>query len=167
MVSLGKILSLVLIAGTKFLLAPFVAESPPYNLEFWEAFLITTLGGFAGIVLFVFFGDIVASKWSLLVYSIKRLYKSREQLQAEKAKPKKRFSWKTRFIGKVRRRFGLMGIAFVTPCIISIPIGSMVAVGIYRNKYKVLSYISAWLVVWSFALNILAQYFGFSKYFIH
>ena len=157
----------MLLAGIKFLLAPFVAESPPYDLDFWQSFIITTAGGMAGIIVFVFFGHFVLSKWGVFIYLIKRIYKSKEKLEEERNKPRKKFNWKTRFIGRVKRRFGLIGIAFVTPCIISIPIGSVVAVGIYRKKGKVFSYITASLVFWSFVLNILAQYFGLSKYFIN
>ena len=156
----------MLLAGIKFLLAPFVAESPPYDLNFWQSFIITTAGGMAGIIVFVFFGHFVVSKWSAFVYLIKRIYKSKEKLEIEKNKPRKKFNWKTRFIGRVKRRFGLFGIAFVTPCIISIPVGSVIAVGIYRRKGMVLFYITASLVFWSFVLNILAQYFGLSKYFV-
>ena len=157
----------MLVAGTKFLLAPFIAELPPYNLNFWEAFTVTTVGGVAGVVTFVFFGDFVISKWSAFIYLIKRIYKTREQIRNETKHPKKKFNWRSRYVARVKRRFGLIGIAFVTPCIISIPIGSVVAVGFYKNKLKVLAYIFCSLIFWSFVLNILAQYFGISKYFVN
>ena len=167
MISWTKIFSLILIAGSKFLLAPFVAELPPYDLGFWNAFTITTIGGMLGIIVFVFFGDFVVSRWSALVYLLKRIYTSKEKLAEQKNKPRKKFKWRTRFIVRTKRRFGLIGIAFFTPCILSIPIGCVVAVSIYRSKLKVLPYIIVSLFFWSFVLNILAQYFGISKYFVN
>jgi len=80
MFSIGKILTLGLLAGTKFLLAPFAAALPPYSLDFWQAMIITTTGGIAGIITFVFFGDFVISRWSILVYYFKRMYTSKEKL---------------------------------------------------------------------------------------
>lgn len=167
MIAWAEVLLLILLSGTKFLVAPFVAESPPYDLEFRDAFILTTSGGIAGVITFVFFGDFVISRWSNLAYLIRSIYTSKQKLAEFKARPKRKFKRSTRFIVRVKKRFGLAGIAFVTPCIISIPIGCVVAVGFYRQKFKVLAFITVSLLLWSVVLNVLAQFFGLSKYFVN
>ncbi|MCI0446804.1 hypothetical protein L0152_26840, partial [bacterium] len=51
--------------------------------------------------------------------------------------------------------FGLAGVAFITPCIISIPVGSIIAANLYKNKARVLAYLFGSLVLWSLILNYL------------
>ncbi len=167
MLSFGKIVSLALIASVKFLFSPFIAESPPYSLDFLPAFIITTSGGFAGIFVFTYFSNYIFSHWSRIKFYFRRIYMSKEKALHRMHKTGKRFSRTSRFIVWIKKRFGIAGVAFVTPCIVSIPIGCTAAVGLFRNRKKVLLYTSVSLLFWSLVLNVLAHFFGFSKYFVH
>ena len=72
-------------------------------------------------------------------------------------KPKRRFTRKNRLIIRVKNSFGLGGIAFLTPALLSIPIGTMICCGMYPNKKKVFLYQCLSVVFWSFLGAGLAQ----------
>ncbi len=60
-IHLLKILEVALIAGVKFVFAPFEAERQGFN--FGEALLISVAGGIFGIIAFTFIGDAIAYGW--------------------------------------------------------------------------------------------------------
>ncbi|MBI4929127.1 MAG: hypothetical protein HY841_00070 [Bacteroidetes bacterium] len=154
-IHLLKVLEVALIASLKFLIAPFEAER--YGFDFKEAFGITTAGGIFGIIVFTFIGDGIAFIWKKIKNFFRKSVKKDERLL-------KRFKWSTRFIIKTKMRFGLMGVALITPSIISIPIGTFVIHRIYRGKLKNMIILFASLLIWSAALNGLAQYLRLSQY---
>lgn len=149
-------LEVALIASVKFLFAPFEAERHGFN---WiEAFIATTAGGLAGIVLFSFLGTQLVRGWRRFTNLFRRA--------GNKKVPKTtKFNTRNRFIIIVRRKFGLAGIAFITPCIISIPIGTMIASGLYPQRWVVLRYLFVSLILWSVVLNSLAQFLNLSGLF--
>jgi hypothetical protein len=55
---------------------------------------------------------------------------------------------------RIKHRFGLVGIAFITP-IISQPIGAFFAEKFFKNKKKVILYLSISVVFWAIALYVL------------
>lgn len=156
-----KITEVGLIASVKFLFAPFEAER--YNFSFGEAFLVTTIGGLIGIFTFYYAGTKITTWWRHIVALIKSVFMRKPAAVIEQ-KPRKNFTRSRRFTIRVKMRFGLFGIAFVTPCIISIPIGTMIAGNFYRKKKGVLLYFIVSLLLWSLILNGLAQYLRLSQY---
>jgi hypothetical protein len=61
----------------------------------------------------------------------------------------KRFGRMSRLVVHVRQRFGLAGIAFLTPVLFSIPVGVMVAQGIYRSRSSVVSSMCISCIFWA------------------
>jgi hypothetical protein len=153
-----------LIASVKFLLAPFDAERNHFN--FWEAFTITTTGGFIGILAFYFAGANINNWWRHLMALIKSVF-SRKSITEIESTPKRNFTRGRRFIVKTKNKFGLVGIAFITPCLISIPIGTVVATHFFRKRKPVILYLTISLVLWSLVLNGLAQILRLSQYIPH
>lgn len=154
-----KALEVALIASVKFLFAPFEAERQGFTLI--QAFIITTLGAMGGILAFTFVGHGIMVAWRKLTGSIRSFFLRKRN---RKPAPRRKFTGTTRFIARVRQRFGLAGIAFVTPCIISIPVGTLVATGLYRNKPKILAYMFVSLLFWSLLLNGAAHVIKLSRY---
>ncbi len=150
-VYLLKVLEVALIASVKFLIAPFESERYGFNLR--ESFIITTVGGFVGILLFTFLGDVLA-------FSFKKF---RMKFQKSKKKTKK-FTWSTRFFIKTKKRFGLLGVSLITPSIISIPVGTFLIHRLYKGKIKNILVLVLALLIWSTLLNLLAQYLKLSQY---
>ncbi|MDQ3111439.1 MAG: hypothetical protein M3R17_16250 [Bacteroidota bacterium] len=156
-----EVLEVGLIASVKFLLAPFEAER--YHFSFWESFTVTTIGGIIGVFAFYYAGTKIAAWWQHLVALVKSIFSKKPVAQLEK-KHSKKFTRSRRFIIKVKRNFGLVGVAFVTPCIISIPIGTMIAGNFYKKRKGVLFYFIGSVLLWSLILNGLAQYLALSQY---
>ena len=151
-----NIATLFLISGLKFLFAPFTAEF--FHYGFWKSFLITTSGGATGIVVFTFVGDIIVAWWRHLMALIKSFFTNRKVEAIERAQ-KDKFTRTNKLIVRVKRRFGLAGLAFLTPCLLSIPIGTFVINRFFKRKWKILISLFISLFFWSFLLNGIAQYF--------
>jgi hypothetical protein len=156
-----KIAEVALIASVKFLLAPFEAER--YGMSYWNSYIITTGGGLAGIFIFYFSGQLIANWWQHNVAKVKAFF-TRRPVSDFEGDNRKVMTRKNKLIVRVKNKFGLTGIAFVTPCIISIPIGTLVAVAFYRKRRPVLLYLIISLVLWSFVLNYIAQWLQLSQY---
>lgn len=156
-----EVLEVGLIASVKFLIAPFEAER--YQFSFWESFTVTTLGGVIGILAFYFAGTKITGWWRRFTDLIKSVF-LRRPLAEIRAIPRRNFTRMRRMIIWVKTRFGLAGIAFITPCLISIPIGTVIATDIFRKRKPVMLYLFASLIFWSLVLNGLAQYLKLSQY---
>lgn len=156
-----KILEVGLIASVKFLFAPFEAER--YEMNFRDAYLITTGGGIMGIFVFYFAGHFISEWWKRNVAKVKSFF-TRRPVSDFTGENRRIFTRTNKLIVRVKNKFGLVGIAFVTPCLISIPIGTLVAVAMYRKRRPVLLYLIISLLLWSGFLNWLAQYLALSQY---
>lgn len=64
----------------------------------------------------------------------------------------RRFSKKTRFLAKLRRKWGIWGIAIITP-LIGIPLGVMLALTLTSNKWMIIKpmiiSIGTWLLLFT------------------
>jgi hypothetical protein len=118
-----------------------------FKYNFIKVILVTCSGGITGIVLFTFLSASFL-KW-------RHNYK----LKRNKNHKKVIFTKSTRRIIKIKNRFGLVGIAFITP-IISTPIGSFIAEKFYKDKKIVILYLSVSVIFWSIALYFLFYIFN-------
>lgn len=159
-----KVLEVALIASVKFLFAPFEAER--YGFSWGQSFCMTTVGGIVGILLFALVGDNISAWWRHFTALIKSIF-IRRPAEVIERRPRKKFTRTKKFIVRIKMKFGLAGIAFITPCIISIPIGTLVAFAFYKNRKRVLLYLFLSLLFWSLVLNGLAQILKLSQYIPH
>lgn len=113
-----------------------------YGFSYWEVAIYTAIGGIIGVGFFL----LLASSFQ---HTLRRWF--------PRKKKKKVFSRKNRFIVRVKRNFGLAGIAFLTPWFLSVPIGTFISFGIYKNLKKVFLYQSASIILWSFVGAAVAQ----------
>ncbi len=149
-----KVLEVGLIASVKFAISPFEAER--YGFNFRESFLITTAGGIFGVFVFTYMGHAIAFGWR----KIKNIFYRRR----DKDKPLKKFKWSTRFIIKTKMRFGLIGVALITPSVISIPVGTFLIHRFYRRRGRNILALIVFILFWSTVLNLTAQYIKLSQY---
>lgn len=150
-----KILEIGLIASIKFLLAPFEAERNGFNFQ--NSFLITTSGGVIGIIAFTFIGGGITYMWK----KIKAIFKKKIPATI---KEQKKFTRSNKLIVRIKIRYGLIGLAIITPAIISIPVGTIVINHFYRKKMRNIAILFLSLLAWSLTLNGLAQYLKLSQY---
>lgn len=86
-----------------------------------ESALANVAGGVAGVLLFTYLGSAI-SRWLVQRYPNKY---------------NKKFSKRTRFLVHIKKKFGLSGIALLTPIILSIPIGVLFSLSFTANRRKV------------------------------
>lgn len=131
-------------AGTKYAMAILFIFS--YNFSFWESVLLATGGGMLGVFFFSYFGDAMRTIWH-------RFY-------PPKPVTKTVINKRRRFIVRIRQKYGLAGIALLTPFILTVPVGVLIAGTFYKNKLQVFSYMFASFTFWSFLLCSLYHYIG-------
>lgn len=143
--NIAGFISVFFVASSKFLFAPTVSFR---FFNFWETILFVSIGGIAGVSFFY-----LASGWVIRKINENRIKKEQAQLKKGKVVVKKVFTPFRRKVIRVKNSFGLIGIAFLTPCILSIPIGSIIAARFYRhNRFTIFAlYIS--VIFWGFLLT--------------
>ncbi|UKJ08700.1 hypothetical protein [Solitalea lacus] len=138
-------ISFLLLSSVKFFFFyPVFITKEDYN--FLEAMTFGLTAGFIGSSTFIFFGDV--------------MYQFFHRLALKKAithppKEKKQRSIKhRRLIVKLRDDYGLWGIAFLAPILITIPLACILATRFYHNKGKILGHFMIAIAFWSALIYI-------------
>lgn len=142
-----KILSVFLACTVAFGKLGMPAAVVLFNYNFYKVFIVTVLGGITGNI---FFTNLSAAilKW---VHNYR--------LKKNKIHSKKIFTRFNRRIIKLKNRFGLAGIAAITPVLLSTPLGAFLAERFFRDKGKIIIYLSISNIFWSITLYFLMLYF--------
>lgn len=145
-----QLVSVFLLSCVKFVFGG-VPLALLYGFSFFETVTVTCLGGFLGSTFFVYTSD------KLIAY-----FKKRKALKDEKNKsqaPSKKFTRTNKIIVTAKKRFGLLGIAVLTPALLSIPIGCFLAVRYFKDKQRVLMYMFGSILFWSVAISSFKLFF--------
>jgi ABC-type antimicrobial peptide transport system permease subunit len=134
-----QILLVVILSATKFLTAPITSLNIGFG--YLETLLITTVGGIFGVIFFYYLSTAIVFLFSKVIALFVK--------QDAKPKPKRKFTWKNKLIVRVKRDYGLIGLAAITPTFLSIPVGTFLASRYFHDQKKVLVYLCASVVVWS------------------
>lgn len=127
------------------------------HYKFFKAVTITTAGGVTGSILFANISEWALDGW----------YKFRQKYLPYR-KSKNKTILDSKFVHKVKDKWGLAGIAFFTPIILSIPIGTMLAVRFYNDKQKVISYMLISIAIWDVVLYFTYDHFyNFFYHYLH
>lgn len=134
---MAEFLEILIVLLTSSIKHTFAGIPTGYVLKFSyiEVMLYTALGGAMGILFFMYFAR--GTKKLYLYYLKKRGITPRK------------FTRMNRFIVRVKQRFGLIGIAFITPPIMSVPLGAIVAATIYKDKRRVFIFLLGGVIFWS------------------
>ncbi|MCE3279424.1 MAG: hypothetical protein K0S44_1615 [Bacteroidetes bacterium] len=138
-----EIASVFLLSTVKFVFGA-VPMALGLGFSFFEAVFVTTLGGITGSTIFVLLSG------KIVDYLKKR---RAEKLAKGEIKPKKAFTKKNKIIVWVKMRFGLLGIAFLTPFLLSIPLGCFLAVRYFDGKQRILIYMFTSVLFWSVSIS--------------
>lgn len=136
-----KILQILLVgilSATKFLTAPITSLNIGFG--YGETLLITTIGGVIGVIFFYYLSSAIMLVISKLTGKFS---------PAKENKKKRVFTWKNKLIVRIKRDYGLIGLAAITPTLLSIPVGTFLAARYFTDQKKVITYLSASVVVWS------------------
>ena len=148
--SLWEIALVFLLSTVKFVFGA-VPLALGFGFSFFQAVTITSLGGFTGVTFFVYMSDKI-----LHIYH-KRM--ARKHAEHPNPSTKKVFTRQHRNIVKIKQRFGLVGIALLTPLLFSIPIGCFLAVRYFHNKQVIIMYMFVSILFWSFAISSFKLFF--------
>ncbi len=151
-----EIIILILISSIKFIFAFPVAKVEKFS--FHETILYTSAGGILGILFFGFITDelIKLYKWFIHVYmhnhpNVRRKLKAIKIYFRKLFPLKKRniFSKRTKRFIRIKNSCGLYGIAILTPLLLSIPIGTFLAIRFYKRTKKTIFILSLFVIIWS------------------
>lgn len=144
----SKIITVFFLSSVKFLWAP--GTSMVAGFTFIETVIITTAGGVFGITLFYFFGKWVVAKMEML--------KNKTGMRATNQKNRNIFNKRNRRLIKFKSSFGLIGLVIVTPTILSIPIGCILAAKFYRHQKKTYPLLLISTFLWSLVVSVAVYY---------
>lgn len=149
MAELLKILSVFLTCTFFFVKLGVPTAVIVFKYDFIKVMLVSCAGGITGNIIFTYLSASIL-KWT-------HAYRLRQNKHHKRVV----FKASTRRIIRIKQRFGLAGIAFITP-IISQPIGAFFAEKFFKDKKKVILYLSVSVVFWALAL-----YFFLSMFHSH
>jgi hypothetical protein len=142
-----KILSAFLACALAFGKVGMPAAMVLFKYSFIKVFLVSVAGGITGNIVFVHLSAVI----------IKRIHNYRAR--KGRIHRKKIFTRFNRFIIRVKKRFGLVGISVITPLLLSTPLGAFLAERFFKDKKKIIIYLSVSTVFWSITLYLLIRYF--------
>ena len=119
-----------------------------YKYNILMALLSSCTGAIFGTVVFTYLFAGILKWWDKFK---DKYFKSKH--------PKKVFTKFNRRVIRIKHRFGLIGIALLTPIFLSIPIGAFLAERFYKDKRKVIIYLSVSAIFWCFTLYFIFLFF--------
>jgi len=125
----AKYISVIAISMLKFMGGPLTGLT--LNLSWIETAICSVIGMMITVVLVIYSGDF-----------LQKLFR--------KDNPKK-FTRMTRFGVKIRRKFGLIGIAFLTPILFTPPVGAALSIAFRYDKIKIMLQMFTSAVAWALA----------------
>ena len=132
----------ILFSSVKFAMT-FPLAILQFQFSFFETVVWTNIGGILGIYFFAFLSDKLIAWWN------RTFRKARTESTQAESNGKRVFTKKNRRIVRIKRQYGLIGIAISTPFLLSIPLGTFLVVRYYRHNRNKFIYLIASNVLWS------------------
>ncbi len=172
----SKIILIILLSSVKFVAGPpFAYYDSRYNFSFIETVSYCVIGGMLGVFIFTFFSRQLFKFWHYLKLKIQSAFKKKEVFSEPVADveanleihyeyvsasaPKKVFTKRNRKLVRIWRKYGLFGIALLTPVFLSIPIGTVIANSLVDNRKKIIIYMFFSVLFWSLTMTTLFEVF--------
>src|SRR5690242_14014538 len=125
-----EIVSVVAVGMVKFFFSPGMSFGFGYGLI--ETFFFTALGGCLGVLFFY-----RISGWLMKRARLKRLhYEIAIKHGVAQPKQRKVFTRRNRWIIRIKHGSGLKGLAVLTPLVLTIPVGSIIAARFFRHDRR-------------------------------
>ena len=153
-----KILHVILLASVKYVFT--LPYAMIIGLEYKQAIIAVLIGGIGGFLFFYYMSKPLIRGidflWPYLCQLIPHAFRSRYKSYCERRSSKKQsniFSRKSRFIGKIRTSYGLWGIIFATPFLLTIPVGAFLASKYYSSHKHIVLYMILSIIGWAVVLS--------------
>ncbi len=143
--SLSKYAVTALGSTIKFIGGPLAGLGS--QLNYWETYLCTVVGMMITVTLLSYIGT-PARQWIA------------DKLQSKRKKQKKVFTKRNRRIVKVWKQYGMKGVAFLTPLLLTPPGGTLIAISFGEQRKKIVLYMFISAVVWGAILTAVVYLLG-------
>ncbi|MBO9637978.1 triphosphoribosyl-dephospho-CoA synthase [Siphonobacter aquaeclarae] len=130
-----KYLGVILPSMLKFLLGPLAGVA--LKLTWWETMLCTIAGMMLTVLVFIYLGKAIRMGW-----------------QRYRKSPPKRFSKNSRRAVRVYRRFGMPGIACLTPLIFTPIGGTLLATSFNVAPVRIIFWMGVFAFFWGLILTL-------------
>lgn len=173
-----KILSLILISSVKFAVGPpLVYFNERYDFTWFETNLYAIIGGMIGVIVFMHVSEWLIELWDRVRFYFFRKKERRNALfsqpvadiegnieihykYVEKSMPSRKiFTRRNRRMVQIWRKYGLIGLAVLTPVLFSIPIGTFFMTRLEKNKKRIIFYMFISVTCWSILLTSIFEIF--------
>jgi len=154
-----KILFVILVSSVKFIFAFPLAIGYSFNCP--QTIIFTSIGGVAGVLFFAYISDLIIHIWKRLYNKyIVRISAIRNHVENRKVKKSERklFTKRNKRFIRIKQSYGLAGIAVLTPFILSIPIGTFLAIRFYNRSKKTLLFLTVSVVFWAIVLGCITHF---------
>lgn len=131
-----KVLAVVGLSCIKYLLG---VSSAAVVLTPTEGFISVVIGSSISVLIYVYGGKVLTQ------YFVAR---KKKKLGEAYVSPKK-FTKKNRFLVKIRKNGGLPLVAFLSPVIISLTVGCLLAITFVKDKRQIVAYMIGSIFLWS------------------
>lgn len=111
-----------MLATFKFMFAGVVGAQS--GIPFWETVIATACGGIVSSAFFYFL-----SGWVISIQEKRR--KRKDKL---KGKPKRKFTRTNKWVIRIKQTFGLWGLAYIAPLVLTVPFGSILCAKFYGDN---------------------------------
>lgn len=141
-----QFITMVAVSTVKFALTPIASYR--LGFTFLQSVLINCIGGCLSVVFFY-----RVSGWFMKRARLRRLHRAiAEQHGVVRPRPRT-FNRRNRFLVRITRSNGLRGLAALTPVLITIPIGSILAAKYFNHDRRTLPVMLSSVVIWSFVVS--------------
>ncbi len=155
-----KIVQVFFLAMIKYFYAPLYGVA--IGIGFWENFFSLIAGGTLAFTVYYYFTDLLIiysrhlSPWVVRIApdSWRQAAKRRKVRRRIKHRNRRKFTWRTKFVVKLRRGYGMWGIILLTPVLLSLPIGAFLLRKYYRQNRLALFFMLLSIVVEGFILCV-------------
>ncbi|GAB4107593.1 hypothetical protein GCM10028791_00390 [Echinicola sediminis] len=131
-----QFLAIYVVCLFKFIGGPVLGTAADYSI--FEIVAVTVSGMMTSVVVFTYLGEWIKAKW----------------LSVNTKKNKKKFTPKTRRIIQIWQKFGALGVAAITPLVLT-PIGGTIILTSFGVRRRIiLSYMFISAICWSFVLGL-------------
>lgn len=135
MSEISKYISVIVPSMLKFLLGPLAGIA--LKLSWWETTLCTSIGMMISVIVFTFLGKVIQGGWQ----------------KFRKTTPK-RFSKNSRRAVKIYSKFGVIGIACLTPLLFTPIGGTLIATAFNIPPVKIIGWMMVFSLFWGIIITL-------------
>ncbi|MEI6677717.1 MAG: hypothetical protein WCL21_03860 [Mariniphaga sp.] len=149
-----KVISVFLVASVKYFWATPYSFS--LKLNELETFFFIETGGILGFLFYYYFFGFLFKElkllWPMVYHFTPVIFKVRFELWRKERKSKlinaRKFTRRNKIIVILRQRFGIWGLAILSPVILSIPVGALLGNKYFKHNHHFMSYMILSIIIW-------------------